>query len=628
MDSKFSNKYNIVKQINENKSNINSSLYLVNLKKLLVMKKIETNNFEDKTLIYNIMQRMKEEIKIYDIIEENEIIYIIFENKEEYKTKIENILENKILKEGMLKSHSRPLNKKEIDELYNNESSMCKISFVYEKNGIPRTGTGTGFFCEIKEKDIPFKKALFTNNHILNKENIEIGKYITFEYLNKRKQIEIKEERRVFTNEKYDFTCIEIFDEDEIKNFFKIYPNISKNKNILSNAEIFILQYPFGGELSFSSGKVISIRENTIKHSASTNEGSSGSPIINRDDNFIFGLHYGCNYMYTIYNVALLFDKILEIIKLQFNNMIIANITINKDNFETKIINSYENAKKGNNYLKNFIAINNEKEVKDCDIYINEIKIDFNYTYIFPKKGNYTIKYIFHNLLSSTNFMFYDCNSLESLDFSNFNTEKVINMSYMFCKCTNLKSLNVSNFNNQKVTNMYRMFCECESLINLNLSNFNTQNVSNMGLMFCDCNSLKNLNLSNFNTQNVTNMGCMFGECKELKNLNLSNFKTQNVINMENMFYYCSSLTSLDLSNFNTQNVINMSFMFTECNSLISLNLSNFNTDNVTDMKAMFSGCNKLVNIDLSNFNTQKVKSIEWMFNDCNSLKKCKSIKF
>ena len=50
------------------------------------------------------------------------------------------------------------------------------------------------------------------------------------------------------------------------------------------------------------------------------------------------------------------------------------------------------------------------------------------------------------------------------------------------------------------------MFYRCESLESVNLSNFNTQNVTNMSYMFSDCSCLNNLNLSNFNTQNVTNM--------------------------------------------------------------------------------------------------------------------------
>ena len=65
------------------------------------------------------------------------------------------------------------------------------------------------------------------------------------------------------------------------------------------------------------------------------------------------------------------------------------------------------------------------------------------------------------------------------------------------------------------------MFNGCNSLISLDLSNFNTQNVTDMDSMFCDCDSLISLDLSNFNTQNVTNMNGMFSGCNSLKRENI-----------------------------------------------------------------------------------------------------------
>ena len=51
------------------------------------------------------------------------------------------------------------------------------------------------------------------------------------------------------------------------------------------------------------------------------------------------------------------------------------------------------------------------------------------------------------------------------------------------------------------------MFYECEALENLDLSNFNTSNVKDMSLMFNECNALNYLNLLNFtincNTENM-----------------------------------------------------------------------------------------------------------------------------
>ena len=57
---------------------------------------------------------------------------------------------------------------------------MCKIA--YETNN-GEAGKGSGFFCEID--NFPIKYDLFTNNHVLNESNIEIGQMFKFECLEK-----------------------------------------------------------------------------------------------------------------------------------------------------------------------------------------------------------------------------------------------------------------------------------------------------------------------------------------------------------------------------------------------------------------------------------------------------------
>ena len=86
------------------------------------------------------------------------------------------------------------------------------------------------------------------------------------------------------------------------------------------------------------------------------------------------------------------------------------------------------------------------------------------YYYKFNKEGKYIIEYSFKNNLTKTCFMFYDCNSLISLDLSNFNTQNVTDMGCMFAGCNSLKSLDLSNFNTQNVTDMIFMFGNCNSL--------------------------------------------------------------------------------------------------------------------------------------------------------------------
>ena len=217
-------------------------------------------------------------------------------------------------------------------------------------------------------------------------------------------------------------------------------------------------------------------------------------------------------------------------IKDSIEDKIIGEIHIKKEdiNKDIRIINSFENVKrelklKDDDDFKYL----NEKEIKEnIEIKINGKIIEFTYYYKFNKEGKNIIEYSFKNILTKTCFIFYDCISLINLDFSNFNTQNVINMSYMFYNCYSLISLDLSKFNTQKVNDMSYMFYQCKSLKSLDLSNFNTQVVINMSNMFDNCSSLKSLDLSNFNTQNVTFMSFMFYNCNSLKK---ENIKTKDV---------------------------------------------------------------------------------------------------
>ena len=244
-----------------------------------------------------------------------------FDNNEEEISKIDKIIskdEINIQNEGILKGQGNPITKKEILELFEMEKSMCKISYENIRDNEIKNGKGTGLFCKID--NYPIKYALFTNNHILNENNIKIGNKINIEYFYKskykEKKIEINEKRRVYTNKELDYTCIELNELDDIKNYFEIDPILLNGKNYLKNSDIYILQYSLGNELSFSCGKIISLKKGLIYHSASTEEGSSGSPIIRRSkNNYIILLHLGSiknNKNIYSFNLATTFDSILN----------------------------------------------------------------------------------------------------------------------------------------------------------------------------------------------------------------------------------------------------------------------------------------------------------------------------
>ena len=236
---------------------------------------------------------------------------------------------------------AEPIPKSEIDELFSYDSAIFKIKCKTLENGQIKDAYASWFFCKIDDNNIPFKKALFTNNHVLNRSSIEINKEIIFENSGKKQSIKITKDRRAFTNEELDYTCIEIFDKDNIDKFFLIDDDTIKNKDELLNKEIFILQYPKGGKLAHSAGKIMNIDNNIIKHSVATKNGSSGSPLIKRyKTNLVIGIHFG-GQKSNMYNIATSFDVIIEDIKkqLSYNKKGNSNTThiIEYKNYRNKI---------------------------------------------------------------------------------------------------------------------------------------------------------------------------------------------------------------------------------------------------------------------------------------------------
>ena len=278
MPSTIWNKYKIIKEIDKN---TNIKTYLARIEPII--KEISYNNINEYLIIREKLERIKN--KIYEIIEEDNKIYIVIDNNKDIISEIDKlILANEIVikKEGILKDQGYPISKNEINELLKKEKSMCKIIYEKIEDNKIKKGKGTGFFCKID--NFPIKYALFTNNHILDENDIKKGKIINIEINNELKTIKIDEKKEYIQ----DYTCIELYESDNIKEYFRIDPILYENKESIKNSDIFILQNPEGNELCFSYGKIKLIKDNNIIPSSSTKEGSSGSPIIRRSKSKLY----------------------------------------------------------------------------------------------------------------------------------------------------------------------------------------------------------------------------------------------------------------------------------------------------------------------------------------------------
>ena len=159
------------------------------------------------------------------------------------------------------------------------EKCICNI--------ITKTKTGTGFFCEVPEKNI---KLLITNNHVINEEYLEKGNKIAYTISEKQNEIyneiDLEKDRYKLTDKKYDFTIIEILKDDNVTNYLKINKDPYKEKD-----EIFSYQYAGGVQLGISFRKIIKLYKDSLEYDVGTKKGSSGCPIISmKNSDYIEGL--------------------------------------------------------------------------------------------------------------------------------------------------------------------------------------------------------------------------------------------------------------------------------------------------------------------------------------------------
>ena len=69
--------------------------------------------------------------------------------------------------------------------------------------------------------------------------------------------------------------------------------------------------------------------------------------------------------------------------------------------------------------------------------------------------------------------MFYNCINLINLDLSNFNTEKVENISKLFYGCINMQHLNILNFDMNNINNSFQMLYNCHNLKTIKINKNN-----------------------------------------------------------------------------------------------------------------------------------------------------------
>ena len=169
------------------------------------------------------------------------------------------------------------------------------------KNAICQIKTGddwgTGFFCVINFENGITKKGLFTAQHVFSSLCSKTLKI----FLNNKKiscDITVDPSRFLYKDEGHDLVFLEITPEDNIKcSYLELdfnLNNIKEYNNKYHNKLVYIIQYPYRSKCETSFGKLkVMSRKNEfyIWHNCSTDEGSSGSPIILLENLKVIGIH-------------------------------------------------------------------------------------------------------------------------------------------------------------------------------------------------------------------------------------------------------------------------------------------------------------------------------------------------
>lgn len=253
------------------------------------------------------------------------------------------------------------------------ENSQCIFKIFVTNSRL----IGTGFFCLIpfQNKNLP---VMITNNHVLNEETLKKEQFIPIELNNLNIRIQINDNRKIYTNKKYDITIIEIIPEkDNIFNFLELDEEITFNRDIeyfelhLKRSSIYLLYS--AQSLLVSYGILKNINEERIIHFCNTGEYSSGAPILNLSKNKVIGIHVGATSKYNI--GTLLKYSINEFINLH-KDYIISNGVCSENNINKININNINTSGKVFDKPKKNLEeeIKQEKEkIKKLEEKINQL---------------------------------------------------------------------------------------------------------------------------------------------------------------------------------------------------------------------------------------------------------------
>ena len=235
------------------------------------------------------------------------------------------------------------------------------------------------------------------------------------------------------------------------------------NKLYVSNT-IYIIQYPGGKRLGVSYGilnRIYKDKEYNFNHLCCTEEGSSGSPIINPINNKVIGVHKEAD---KIYNKGLFINYAIEDF---INKNSINKLYISKTYKSKKNINKNKNNINKNNLNKDTI---NKNVINKADKHKNIIIVELNKNFNLNLKDN--------NNLENLDLSWKKISNIEKLEKIRIDNLKELYLSYN--QISDIKVLEKVNFDNLKKLDLsYNKISDIKVLEKVKFENLEKLNLSN-----------------------------------------------------------------------------------------------------------------------------------------------------
>ena len=451
----------------------------------------------------------------------------------------------------------------------------------------PIQGQGTGFFCKIPFPNITNKlTVLITNYHVINEDLLDNKGKTTIYIQNEKEGREMNFKNRMcYTNEEYDITIIEIKEKDNIKNYLELDDEIMKvvlnddNDNFeYIKKTVYIIQYP-ENELSVSFGLVGSKEDGQKKynfyHKCRTNHGSSGSPILNSENNKVIGVHKsGTN---VNVNKGVFLDKpIKEFIRLNCTKTLNKNIDVNIDNFQA-----------------------NNGNIKDLD----------------KEKDNNVVNPDIYNIMNEQSFKEfcrkYNINNTTGL--INLNKNLIENEGVKYLSKVELKELKQLYLQNNNISDINPFeIAKFENLQKLDIGNNEISDINILGKV--NFLRLKELYLFHNNISDIRVFEKVKFERLEILNLGdnkISDIKAiekTNIKGLKQLFLYGNIISDISpLKKFNLQKLIILNIGDNKISDISILENTNFK-----ELKELFLYGNRISDIEvLVNLNFDKLEKLD-----------------